>query len=433
MLADSQSGRVTTILTEQDETWVDVDDGFHWLADGKRFTWISERDGWRHVYRVSRAGDEIKLATPGEYDVIQLLHVDEKQGWMYFLASPDNPTQRYLYRVTFDGGKLERLTPADQKGTHEYEISPDGQYAIHRWSTFESPTVTELIQLPQHAAQRVLAKNDEVRQRFDKLRKTPVEFFRVDIGEGMVLDAWCMKPPGLDAAKKHPLLVYVYGEPWGQTVVDRWGGKGHLWHLMLAQQGYVVMSFDNRGTPAPRGRAWRKSVYRKLGILGPADQAAALEKVLAARSYLDRERVGIWGWSGGGSTSLHAILKYPNLYKTAMAVAPVPNRRYYDSIYEERYMGLPGDNPEGYLQSSPVNFAHQLQGNLLIVHGTGDDNCHYQGTEALINELVRHNKPFTMMAYPNRTHAIAEGANTTVHLRELLTRYLTEHLPPSAR
>ena len=174
-------------------------------------------------------------------------------------------------------------------------------------------------------------------------------------------------------------------------------------------------------------------MYRKLGILGPADQAAALEKVLAARPYLDPQRVGIWGWSGGGSTSLHAIFKYPQLYKTAMAVAPVPNRRFYDTIYEERYMGLPGDNPDGYLQGSAVNFAHQLQGNLLLVHGTGDDNCHYQGTEALINELVRLNKPFTMMAYPNRSHSISEGANTTRHLRELLTRYLTENLPAGAR
>jgi dipeptidyl-peptidase-4 len=202
---------------------------------------------------------------------------------------------------------------------------------------------------------------------------------------------------------------------------------------MLAQRGYVVMSFDNRGTPAPRGRDWRKSMFQKIGILGPADQAAALEKTLATRPYLDSGRVGIWGWSGGGSTSLHAIFKYPKLYQTAMAVASVPNRRLYDTIYEERYMGLPGDNPEAYVQGSAINFAHQLEGNLLVVHGTGDDNCHYQGTEALINELVRLNKPFTMMAYPNRSHSIGEGPNTTRHLRDLLTRYLTEHLPPGPR
>jgi dipeptidyl-peptidase 4 len=261
----------------------------------------------------------------------------------------------------------------------------------------------------------------------------PAEFFRVEIEPDVRLDAWCLKPPDFDPAKKYPLLVYVYGEPAGQTVVDRWSGRNWLWHLMLSQRGYVVMSFDNRGTPAPRGRVWRKAMFHKLGILGPADQAAALEKVLAARPYLDSQRVGIWGWSGGGSSSLHAIFKYPELYQTAIAIAPVPNRRYYDTIYEERYMGLPGDNPEGYQLGSAINFAHQLRGNLLLVHGTGDDNCHYQGTEALMNELVRLNKPFTMMAYPNRSHSISEGANTTLHLRSLLTRYLAEHLPPGPK
>jgi len=433
LLADASTGQVTTILTERDEAWVDVDDEWKWLADGQRFAWISDRDGWRHVYLASCGGQDVKLATPGEFDVTELLHVDEGQNCLYFVASPDNPTQRYLYRIGWDGTKLERITPAAQKGWHAYQISPNGRYAIHSGSAADSPPVVELVDLPQHSAKRVLAENAELRKRFGELQKTPTEFVRVDIGDDVSLDGWCLKPLDLDATKKYPLLVYVYGEPAGQTVVDRWGGRNYLWHLMLAQRGYVVMSFDNRGTPAPRGRAWRKAMYRKLGILGPADQAAALEKMLAVRPYLDPQRVGIWGWSGGGSTSLHAIFKYPHLYNTAMAVAPVPNRRFYDTIYEERYMGLPGDNPDAYLQGSALNFAHQLQGNLLLVHGTGDDNCHYQGTESLINELVRLNKPFTMMAYPNRAHSIGEGAGTTRHLRELLTRYLTENLPAGAR
>ena len=433
LLADARTGQVANVLSEQDEAWVDVDDEFHWLTQGQRFTWISDRDSWRHVYLATGAGGEVKLATPGDYDVVRLLHADEQDNCLYFQASPDNPTQRYLYRIGTDGANLERLTPANQSGWHDYQISPNGRYAIHSGSSADSPPVVELVDLPQHATKRVLADNAELRKRFGELRKTPTEFFRVEIEPGVLLDGWCLKPPDFDQAKKYPLLVYVYGEPAGQTVVDRWGGRSWLWHLMLAQRGYVVISFDNRGTPAPRGRAWRKAMFHKLGILGPADQAAALQKVLAARPYLDPQRVGIWGWSGGGSTSLHAIFKYPKLYQTAMAVAPVPNRRYYDTIYEERYMGLPGDNPDGYLQGSAINFAHQLQGNLLVVHGTGDDNCHYQGTEALINELVRLNKPFTMMAYPNRSHSIGEGTNTSRHLRELLTTYLTEHLPPGPR
>ena len=276
----------------------------------------------------------------------------------------------------------------------------------------------------------MLSENKALQAKLDELEKVRSEFFRVDIGDGVSLDAWCLLPPGFDPSAKYPLLVYVYGEPAGQTVLDRWGGSNQLWHRMLAQNGYIVMSFDNRGTPSPRGRAWRKSVFHQVGILAPKDQAAAVKEVLRTRPYLDKDRVGVWGWSGGGSMTLNAILKYPDLYKTAIAVAPVANQRYYDTIYQERYMGLPGDNVEGFREGSPINFAHQLKGNLLLIHGTGDDNCHYQGTEALINELIRYNKPFTMMAYPNRSHGIYEGPNTTLHLRELMTRYLNQNLPP---
>ena len=433
MLADAETGKATTILTETDDAWVDVHDELKWLDDGNRFTWISQRDGWRHVYLVSKSGILVKLATPGAFDVVRLLHVDEENGRLYFIASPDNPTQRYLYCVRLDGSGLERITPAESTGTHAYRISPDAGFAVHSRSSFDVPSTVELISLPDHKTVRDLAKNEPLLKAVKELKRSPAEFFRVDIGDGVELDGWCTKPPDFDAAKVYPLLVYVYGEPAGQTVLDRWGGNTYLWHQMLAQRGYLVMSFDNRGTPAPRGRNWRKSVYRKVGILGPADQAAALKKVIQDRPYVDARRIGVWGWSGGGSMALNAILKYPDLYKTAMAVAPVPNQRHYDTIYQERYMGLPGDNVEGYLQGSPINFAHQLQGNLLIVHGTGDDNCHYQGSQALINELVRHNKSFTMMAYPNRTHSIREGKNTTRHVRELLTRYLTENLPPGPR
>jgi dipeptidyl-peptidase 4 len=349
------------------------------------------------------------------------------------VASPDNPTQRYLYRARLDGSQLQRVTPEDRPGIHRYEISPGGSWAIHRWSRFDTPPQVRLVRLPEHQAVRELVDNRELAERFESLGLPPVEFFRVEIGEGVCLDGFCLKPSDFDPQKKYPLLIYVYGEPAGQTVLDRWGGKTHLWHRMLAERGYVVMSFDNRGTPAPRGRDWRKVVYRQVGILAPAEQAAALRQVLAQRPYLDPQRVGIWGWSGGGSMALNAIFKYPKLYHTAMAVAPVADQRYYDTIYQERYMGLPDDNADGYQQGSAIAFAKQLEGNLLLVHGTADDNVHYQITELLIDELIRHNKRFTMMAYPNRGHAIHEGKNTTLHLRELLTAYLTQHLPPGAR
>lgn len=433
MRANPHTGKVTTILTEHDDAWIDVlDESAPWLGKGTAFLWLSERDGWRHLYRVDSMGKAVTLLTPGDFDVIRLLKVDEPAGCVYFIASPGNPTQAYLYRVRLDGTGFERVTPAGFPGTHDYQISPDGHWAIHHYSAMTKVPTTELIRLPGHERVRVLSASSTLRKKVEALKPVKTEFFRVDIGGGVELDAWCMLPPDLDPTAKYPLVVYVYGEPAGQTVLDRWGGSGQLWHMMLAQDGYVVMSFDNRGTPAPRGRAWRKVVNRQIGILAPKEQAAAVKEVLKKRPYLDAGRVGVWGWSGGGSMTLNAIFKFPDLYSTGISIAPVANQRYYDTIYQERYMGLPGDNVDGYTQGSAINFAHQLKGNLLLIHGTGDDNCHYQGTEALINELIKHNKPFSMMAYPNRSHAISEGLNTTVHLRDLMTRYLKAHLRPGA-
>jgi dipeptidyl-peptidase-4 len=428
-LAEAETGKARPILLETDSTWVDNVNPTRWLDKGTALLWLSERDGWRHAYRASLGAHEPSLITKCDFDLVSVEAVDDHGGWLYFAASPENAGQRYLYRVPLTGGKPERVTPASQPGTHSYHISPNGQWAIHTWSSFNTPPVTDLIRLPSHESVRVLEANEKLKEKLDTLDKPAGEFFQVDIGEGVRLDGWCLKPPGFDAAKKYPVLFYVYGEPGGQTVSDAWRDKRHLWHWMLAQQGYIVMSVDNRGTPAPRERQWRKSIFHKIGQLNAADQAAAVRALLKARSYLDPERVGIWGWSGGGSSTLNAILQYPDVYQTAMAVAPVPNFRFYDSIYEERYMGLPQDNEEAYRLGSPITHARGLKGNLLVVHGTGDDNVHYQGTEALINEFVTYKKRFTMMAYPNRTHSISEGKNTTYHLYSLLTRYLNENLP----
>lgn len=433
MLAHPRSGAIETILTEHDRSWVDAQPDLVWDEDDDRFIWLSDRTGWRHAYAAPASGRKIVPITQGEFDVVDLEHFDEENDWLYFIASPDDPTQRYLFRDRVGRDKRERLTPEDQPGTHSYRLSSDGRWAIHTFSTFDEPPVVDLVSLPDHEVVRVLEDNQKLRDNLAKLELPPVEFFRVDIGEGVELDGWCLKPPDFDPERKYPLLIHVYGEPAGQTVLDRWGGKGMLWHRLLAQQGYVVMSFDNRGTPAPRGWEWRKSVYGRIGILGPEDQAAALRRVLEERPYLDPERVGIWGWSGGGSSTLHAMFKYPELYRTGIAIAGVPNQRYYDTIYQERYMGLPPDNVEGFEKGSSINYAKNLEGNLLIIHGTGDDNVHYQGAEALINELILHGKQFEMMSYPNRSHGISEGQSTTMHLRRLMTDYLHEHLPPGAR
>ncbi|MGH7565391.1 MAG: alpha/beta hydrolase family protein, partial [Gemmatimonadota bacterium] len=348
----------------------------------------------------------------------------------YFIASPEDPTRQFLFRSRLDGeGAPERVTPEEETGTHGYDASPGIEWAFHVHSSFGAPPVTELVHLPDHRTERVLAANEAYREKIAALERGPVEFFRVDQGDGVMLDGWIMKPPDFDPSKKYPLLVHVYAEPWGTTVDDAWGGSTYLWHLYLTQQGYLVASVDPRGTPAPRGREWRKTIYRRLGTLTSRDIAGAT-KAIEEWSYVDPERTAIWGWSGGGSQTLNSLFRFPEVFETGMAVAPVPDIRLYDTIYQERYMGLPQDNPEDYAQSSPLTFADRLEGNLLVVHGTGDDNVHYQGTERLINALVAANKPFQMMAYPNRTHSIFEGKNTTLHVYSLLTRYLEEHTPP---
>ena len=436
-LVNPETGGTRLLMTDTDASWVEAHQDLKWLKDGNRFFSWSERDGWEHLNLCSRSNPEVVCVTPGDYDVVSLLHVDEhadgKESWLYFLASPDNPTQRYLYRTNLTSQQRERITPADQPGNHTYQIAPNGMWAVHTVSRFDQPPVTELISLPDHKQIRVLNDNKKLKERWDALKKPVTEFFRVPVAEGIELDGWCIKPPDFDQSKKYPLVVYVYGEPAGSTVQDQWGGKSFLWHAMLAQQGYLVISIDNRGTNVPRGRNWRKSIYRQVGILAPQDQAEALKKLIATRPYIDPTRVGIWGWSGGGSMTLNAMFKYPDLYQTGIAIASVPNMRYYDTIYQERYMGLPSDNVDGYRNGSPIHYSGQLKGQLLLIHGTGDDNCHYQGQEALMNDLIRQNKPFRMMSYPNRSHSISEGTNTTVHLRELMTSFLLEKLPAGAR
>lgn len=434
MIGNAITGKAHTIFTDSDNTWVEVNSDLKWFDKGAYFTFISERDGWKQVYKIPHSGERVNRITPGNYDIISIENIDEKEGWLYYIATPENPSQRYLYRCRLDGsGKPERLTPPNLPGTHSYQVSSDSKWAFHTYSDFDTPPTIDLVRLPSHKRIRMLVNNAGLKNKVKKLKRQPGEFFRVPIGNGVQLDGWCLKPPDFNPAKKYPVLFYVYGEPWGQTVQDRYGGTGYLWHLMLAQQGYVVMSIDNRGTAAPRGREWRKSIYGQIGILASTDQAAALKAIIKKYPYVDASRVGIWGWSGGGSMSLNMIFRYPELYHTAMAVASVSDQRFYDSIYQERYMGLPKDNPDGFKNGSPITFAHRLKGNLLLVHGTGDDNVHYQGCEALINELIAHNKHFTMMAYPNRSHSIREGENTTRHLYELLTRYLKENLPPGDR
>ncbi len=429
---DVQTGETKVVYEDKETTWLEVVDDFQFAKDQKSFTWVSEKSGWKAAYFV-KDGQERRV-TPGHSDMISIQLMDEKGNWLYYIASPENATQKYLYRTRLNGkGTPQRLSPSDQPGTHAYQISPNGKYARHSYSRAGTVPVIDLISLPDHKVIKTFVDNAELNEKLEALDRTPVEFIEIPIGDGITLDAYMMKPTDFDPGRKYPVLFYVYGEPWGQTVKDSWGGSNYLWHTMLTQQGYIVMSVDNRGTPAPKGRDWRKCVYGQIGVLSSADQAAAAKWVIANYDLVDADRIGIWGWSGGGSMTLNMMFRYPEIYKTGMSVAPVPDQRLYDNIYQERYSGVPQLMPDSYVKGSPITYAQNLEGNLLIVHGTGDDNVHYQGTEALINELIRHNKFFSMMSYPNRSHGIYEGANTSRHLREMLTHYLKNNLPPGAK
>jgi dipeptidyl-peptidase-4 len=428
LLINASTGALREILTERDDAWIDVNYGLRWLNNGETFTWLSERDGWLRFYLGARSDGALRPISPPQTDIISVEHIDEAGGWLYYLASPDDNAARYLYRISLDGGAPERLTPADQPGTHRYDIEPDAGWAFHTYSMFDTPPVTELIRLPDHSVARELIDNAHLRSALEPVRRGQVEFFRVGIEDGVNLDGWMMYPPEFDPSEKYPLLFYVYSEPAGQTVRNAWGGKRYLWHLMLAQKGYLVASIDSRGTPAPRGRTWRKSIYGQIGTLASADQAAAAQALIAGRSYIDRARIGIWGKSGGGSMTLNMMFRHPDIYRVGLSLAAVSDQRLYNSIYQERYMGLPEENEEGYRLGSPVNWADQLEGDLFVAHGTADDNVHYQSLEVLIDRLIAHNKKFSMMAYPDRSHALSEKANTERHLYETMTEFLLERL-----
>ena len=434
LMGDATSGEVRRVFRDESKTWVDVEDDVKWIEGGKAFLWVSERSGWRHVYRVPREGGEPRLITRFEADVISVAGLDEAAGWLYFRASPESATESYLYRTKLDGSSVpEQVTPDGPPGTNVYDVAPGGRLAFHTYSRFDQPPTMSVVALPAHKTLRALTDPSVLSAKVAPLLSPSVEFFSVAIGEGVSLDGWMIKPKVFDPTKRYPTIVFVYGEPASQTVTDRWGGGRMLFHRALADAGYLVISVDNRGTPAPKGAAWRKSVYGTVGDLSARDQAAAIRALAVRRSYIDLDRIGVWGWSGGGSNTLNAMFRFPDVFKVGVSVAPVPDQKLYDTIYQERYMGLPQENVEGYRIGSPINFAEGLKGKLLIVHGSGDDNVHYQGTERLINRLIELGKPFDMMAYPNRSHSISEGPGTTPHVYKLISRYFLQHLAPGPR
>lgn len=421
-IGNTKNMSLNTIFTDKDDAWLDIHDNIMWLENEKYFTWTSEKDGWLHLYKVSRDGKKFSTITKGNIDVVKINCIDPKGGYVYYIASPENFTQRYLYRSKIDGSLApERVSPEEQSGQHSYQISADAKYAIHTFQNSKTPNKIDLINLQKHKPIRVLEDNATVLNKVDALGLTPKEFIKLDI-EDVVLDGWMIKPSNFDSSKKYPIIFFVYGEPAGSTVQDAWQG-GDLWHHYLAQQGYVVVSIDNRGTRTPRGRTWRKSIYEQIGILAAQDQAAAAKVLFKKYPFVNTDKVGIWGWSGGGQMTMNCLFRYPEIYKSGLAVSFVSDQRLYDNIYQERYMGLLEDNETNYIEGSPISHAKKLEGNLMIVHGTADDNVHYQSFERLANELIKHNKMFDMMSYPMRSHSINERENTSLHLRQTMARY----------
>lgn len=432
-VANAQSGAVKNIYTETDKAWIDVGQGWNWVNEGKEFLWSSEKDGWRHQYRISKDGKKETLITKGNFDVIETALVDEKNNLFYYMASPDNATQKYLYKTKLSGGgKAEMVTPSILPGTHNYEISPNGLFARHSYGSATVPTITEWMKL---TTLNPFTMEGSITNQLGRIRaqKNPVEFFKVTTEDGVTMDGWMKKPDNFDRTKKYPVVFYVYGEPASQTVTDTYGaGRNFLYNGDMAKDGYIYISVENRGAPAPKGREWRKSIYKSIGTLNIRDQAMAAKKILEW-NFVDKDRVAVWGWSGGGSSTLNLLFQYPEIYKTGVAIAAVANQLTYDNVYQERYMGSPLKTTEAYVKGSPISYAKNLKGNLLYIHGTGDDNVHYQNAEMLVNELIRYGKIFQMMSYPNRTHSISEGDGTFQHLSLTYTDFLKKNCPPGGK
>lgn len=436
-LCNPDNGEAHAIYHESDDAWIDIKAfwahsggiGWDWLDNGKAFLWASEKDGWRHLYRITLDGRET-LLTRGDFDVTSIDGWDEKKDLLYFGASPDNATQRYLYRCPLTKpGESKRVTPEGLPGTHTYALSPNGRWAEHTFSSHLYLPATEWVSLPDDKPldpAAAIAKN---------LRPTPLgkqtTFFQLKTADGVTMDGWVIKPAGFDSTKKYPVIFYTYSEPAGASVVDaaNVGGRASFFNV---DSGYIFVSVEGRGTPVPKGRAWRKAIYKSVGWINVNDQAAAARVVLQW-PFIDRDRVAVFGSSGGGSTTQNLLFRYPDIYKVGLASAGVPNQLIYNTIYEERFMGVLPENRQVYIKCSPITYARNLQGHLLIMHGTGDHNVNYQGEEMLLNELIKYNRQFTFMPYPNRTHGITEGEGTILHKTTLMANFLRQWCPPGGR
>lgn len=424
LLVEAGTGSSEVILTEQEKEYIDEvsDEKWMFLDNGSEFIWQSEADGQNHLYLYGMDGQQIRQITKGDWSVTDIAAVDEADGVIYYMSTEVSPLERHLYSISLEGKKKKQLTQSS--GWHSVKFSSNNSYYMDTYSSIDSPGGAGLYD-KKGKEKESLEDNKRLKNIMAGYNLSQPEFFQFKTSDNVSLEGWMIKPPAFDASKKYPVMMYVYGGPGSQTVKNQFGSFNYFWHQMLAQQGYIVVSVDGRGTGG-RGEEFKKVTYGQLGKLEAEDQVASA-KYLAGLDYVDGDRIGIWGWSFGGYMSSLVLTKGGGVFKLGIAVAPVTSWRYYDTIYTERYLKTPQLNPNGYDENSPIEFASQLKGSYLVVHGTADDNVHYQNSIDWVDALVNANKPFDMAFYPNKNHGIF-GGPTRYHLYKKMTDFITDNL-----
>ncbi len=417
LFADAATGKTRTVLSEKDEYWINVSDDLHFFKDGKRFLWSSERSGYRHLYLYDLEGKQLAQLTKGDWEVTALNGVDEAKGLIYFTATEKSPTERQVYRINTGGSGFRRVTIGD--GTHAAVLSPDCSALVDTYSNSMNPQRQDVLRAD---GTKIAALNENKVEELAAYRLSPVEFFTVRASGGAQLNALMIKPPDFNPQRKYPVLVYTYGGPHGQVVVNAWTGNNFLWHQLMAQKGYIIFEVDNRGSTG-RGHVFEAPIHHHMGVKELSDQRDGVA-YLKSLPYVDGSRIGIWGWSYGGYMTLNAMFRASDDFKAGFSGGPVTDWLFYDTIYTERYMGLPQENAEGYKDSSPVKYAAQLKGKLLIAHGTGDDNVHFANTLAVINDLIEAGKYAEVLPFPGRGHGVSDLPAQRVLMRRVMQFYL---------
>jgi len=421
-LVNAKNGKSKKLLSEKNKYYVDIHDNLTFLDNGKEFVWTSEQDGYNHIYLYDMKGKMKKQLTKGEYDVTNFYGVDEDDERVYYQAAEKSPMQREVYSINFKGKKKQKLS--GEKGSNRAQFSKTFDYLVNTHTAAGAPS-SYTVHNAEGELVRTIEDNNGLREKLNAYDISKPEFFDFKTSEGVKLNGWMIKPSNFDRSKEYPVLMYVYGGPNSQTVQDSWGGGNYFWYQSLAQQGYIIVSVDNRGTGA-RGEEFRKMTYQQLGKYETIDQIEAA-KWLGKQPYVDADRIGIWGWSYGGYMSSLCLFKGADVFSTAIAVAPVTNWKWYDTIYTERFMRTPQENNDGYEDNSPINHVDKMKGKYLLVHGMGDDNVHAQNSFEMVNALIKANKHFDTYFYPNRNHGIY-GGNTRLHLYDKMTDFILRNL-----